>query len=90
MSRPGRSRTKAKPVFPTFIAEITSQISLRLTSAITTPTDWSITDNRNRQVWFGASMVAYIAKPDLCRAGADYRWISGSVCAAFNSIEPDP
>ena len=51
---------------------------------------WSITDNRNRQVWFGASMVAYIAKPDLCRAGADYCGISGSVCAAFNSIEADP
>ena len=32
---------------------------------------WSITDNRNRQVWFGASMVAYVAKPDLGRAGAD-------------------
>ena len=35
-------------------------------------------------------MVAYIAEPDLCRAGTDYCGISGSVCAAFNSIEPDP
>ena len=50
----------------------------------------SIADNRDRQMWFGASMVAYIAKPDLRRASAGYRRIGRSVGAAFNSIEPDP
>ena len=37
--RPGSSSTKASPVRPTLIAEITSQMNLRLTSATATPTD---------------------------------------------------
>src|SRR5262245_3737335 len=37
---------------------------------------WSITDYRDRQVRFGASMVTHIAKPDLVRAGTNQCGIS--------------
>jgi hypothetical protein len=70
--------------FPTLMADTTSQISLRLTSAITVPAD-----DRNHQVWLGPPMIAHVAKPDPGRAGANYRGIGGSVRAAVYSIEAD-
>ena len=89
MSRPGRSSTKAEPVFPTLMADMTSQISLRLTSAMTSAGRRPVAGNRNHQVWFGPSVIAHVAKPDPRRAGADNGGIGGSVSAAVYPIEAD-
>ena len=67
MSRPGRSRTKAKPAFPTLMVDITSQTSLRLTSAMTAPADSRLPDIAT--IKYGSEPRLYLMSPNQILAG---------------------